>query len=46
MYENEDHPGELETDIAAFVDPRTADNGIRVVCTEESFFIGNKDVVN
>ena len=46
MHENEDYPGELETDIVAFVDPRTADNGIRVVCPEQSFIIDDEASVS
>ena len=46
MHENEDYPGELETDVAAFIDPRTVANGIRVVCAEESFMVGDIDTIN
>lgn len=27
----------METDVAAFVDPRTKENGVRLLCCEESF---------
>jgi hypothetical protein len=37
MFESEEFPGSFETDVAAFVDPRTNENGVRVLCTEESF---------
>lgn len=37
MFESEDFPGSLETDIAAFVDPRTNAQGVRVLCAEDSF---------
>jgi transferase CAF17, mitochondrial len=37
MFESEEFPGCFETDVAAFVDPRTGSNGVRVLCTEESF---------
>jgi hypothetical protein len=36
MHESEEFPGSLETDVCAFVDPRTASNGVRVLCAEES----------
>jgi hypothetical protein len=34
MHPSEDFPGELETDVAAFLDPRTSMMGVRVVCAE------------
>ena len=37
MFESEEHPGQFETDICAFVDPRTKANGVRILCAEESF---------
>jgi len=37
MFESEEFPGCFETDVAAFVDPRTNSNGVRVLCAEESF---------
>lgn len=37
MFESEEFPGSFETDVCAFVDPRTATNGVRVLCTDESF---------
>ena len=36
MHESEEQPGQFETDVAAFVDPRTHYMGIRVICAEES----------
>jgi hypothetical protein len=36
MHESEEFPGEFETDVAAFLDPRTQDMGVRVLCVEES----------
>jgi hypothetical protein len=36
MHESEEFPGELETDVAAFLDPRTSAMGVRVLCVEES----------
>ena len=37
MFESEEFPGLMETDVAAFVDPRTVAQGVRVLCAEESF---------
>lgn len=37
MFESEEHPGEFETDIACFADPRTNMNGVRILCAEGSF---------
>ena len=45
MHENEEYPGELETDVAAFMDPRSVNNGIRIVCAKESFMVGEIDTI-
>jgi len=37
MFESEEFKGCMETDVCAFVDPRTMVNGVRVLCTEKSF---------
>jgi hypothetical protein len=37
MFDSEEFPGSMETDVCIFVDPRTRCNGIRVLCAEESF---------
>ena len=37
MFESEEFPGFQETDVAAFVDPRTSFQGIRILCAAESF---------
>ncbi len=37
MFESEEFPGSMESDVCAFVDPRTRSNGVRVLCAEESF---------
>jgi hypothetical protein len=37
MFESEEFKGCMETDVCAFVDPRTSANGVRVLCAEESF---------
>ena len=39
MQESDEFPGELETDVAAFIDPRTTQMGVRVLCVEESLEI-------
>lgn len=44
MFQSEEFPGEFETDILAFADPRTSFNGVRVICGEGSFEIDDKDV--
>jgi folate-binding protein YgfZ len=37
MFESEEFPGNFETDVCAFVDPRTSSNGVRILCAQESF---------
>ncbi len=37
MFESEEFPGNFETDVCAFVDPRTSVNGVRILCAQESF---------
>jgi hypothetical protein len=37
MFESEEFPGNYETDVCAFVDPRTQANGVRILCAQESF---------
>lgn len=37
MFESEDFPGQFETDVISFTDPRTHMNGVRILCNEESF---------
>lgn len=39
MFESEEFPGIMETDVAAFVDPRTCSQGVRILCAGESFGI-------
>jgi len=41
MFESDEFPGSFETDVCAFVDPRTGSNGVRVLCAEESFEVEN-----
>ena len=43
MFESEEFPGSFETDIAAFVDPRTVNQGVRMLCAEDSFDLGDND---
>ena len=45
MHENEEFPGELETDVAAFRDPRTNMMGVRVVCADGSLEIEDPSFV-
>jgi len=35
-FESEEFPGEFETDVLAFSDPRSQLNGVRLLCNEES----------
>ena len=37
MFESEEFPGNFESDVCAFVDPRTRANGVCVLCAAESF---------
>ena len=37
MFESEEFKGQMETDVCAFVDPRSSANGVRILCAEESF---------
>ena len=37
MFESEEFPGTKETDVAAFIDPRTASQGVRILCADGSF---------
>lgn len=39
MHESEEFPGQFETDVAAFIDPRTNDMGVRILCCDESLEI-------
>ena len=39
MHESDEFPGEFETDVAAFIDPRTSQMGVRVLCVEQSLEI-------
>ena len=36
MHESDEFPGEEETDVAVFVDPRNVQMGVRILCHEES----------
>jgi len=44
MHESEDFPGESETDVCTFLDPRYSNLGVRVVCADGSFEIDDPDV--
>ena len=37
MFESEEFPGQFETDVLTFTDPRTHMNGVRIICSEGSF---------
>ena len=37
MFESTEFPGQMETDVLAFVDPRTSFLGVRVICGDGSF---------
>jgi hypothetical protein len=37
MFESEEFPGQFETDVLTFTDPRTHMNGVRVICGDGSF---------
>jgi hypothetical protein len=45
MVESEEFPGELETDIAAFLDHRTNYMGVRILCHEQSLEIDDTDII-
>ncbi|CDW76044.1 aminomethyl transferase [Stylonychia lemnae] len=44
MFESEEFPGQFETDIACFTDPRTNYNGVRILCAEGSFEYDDPDI--
>jgi hypothetical protein len=39
MFESDEFPGQKETDVLVFADPRSNFNGIRILCAEDSFDI-------
>ena len=45
MFESEEFPGQFETDVLAFGDPRTSFNGVRIMCAEGSFEMDEQDGV-
>ena len=45
LHESEEFPGEMETDVAAFVDPRTSDMGVRILCCDDSLEVEDSDLV-
>ena len=45
MFDSEEFPGQFETDIACFVDPRTNYNGVRILCAEGSFEYDDPDIM-
>ena len=44
LFESEVYPGEFETDVIAFADPRTALVGVRVMCGHGSFEIEDPEI--
>jgi len=44
MFESDEFPGSFETDVCAFVDPRTKMNGVRVLCAEESLELDENEI--
>jgi tRNA-modifying protein YgfZ len=44
MFQSEEFPGQFETDILAFADPRTSFNGVRIICGEGSFEVDESDI--
>lgn len=45
QFESEEYPGEMETDVICFADPRKAMNGVRVVCGKGSFEFENGEII-
>ena len=45
MFESEEFPGSMETDVAAFIDPRTVLQGVRIHCVAESFQADNVTIL-
>ena len=43
MFESEEFPGQFETDVLAFADPRTCFNGVRILCADGSFELDESD---
>jgi hypothetical protein len=43
LFESEEFPGEFETDVMAFGDPRTSANGVRIICADGSFEMEDND---
>ena len=43
MFESEEFPGTMETDVAAFIDPRTSSQGVRILCGGDSLGFESED---
>lgn len=43
MFPSEEFEGELETDVAAFVDPRTPWMGVRILCNDASLELDDEE---
>eukprot|EP00347_Sterkiella_histriomuscorum_P020088 403339151 len=46
QFESEEFPGHMETDVVCFADPRTAMNGVRILCGKGSFEWDESDITN
>ena len=46
MAESEEWPGETETDVAAFADPRSQLMGVRILCSEGNMELEDIDTVH
>ena len=44
MFQSEEFPGQFETDVLTFADPRTSFNGVRIMCAEGSFEIDDPEI--
>lgn len=44
MFESEVYPGQMETDVLAFADPRTSLVGVRVMCGHGSFEVDDPNI--
>jgi len=44
MFESEEFPGQQETDVIVFADPRTRYNGVKILCAEGSFELEDTDI--
>lgn len=45
MFPSEEFEGQMETDVAAFIDPRTPWMGVRILCNESSLELEDETIV-